>query len=164
MKCKQVENLIIDADEETFNERVKSDLENHIRSCSSCANLVKNIKSIRDNEKRLTTIEPSSSLVKDTLELCHLELNQKDQVVTSFSQSKLEAPNFIWATIIAIVIFSIIWFFPVLKELIKENIISDHTIWIFVIIVQNIIMLLFAPLIFNKIKQKQQPFNKIVFS
>jgi hypothetical protein len=163
MKCKQAELLIIDSNEKDFKEIVKLELENHIRSCHSCATFVKKINSIRTNPKRLINVEPSDSLIESTLELCHLELKQKDQIVTSLPRPKLTTPNYIWATIIAIVTFSIIWFFPVLKKLIQENIISDHTIWFFVIIIQNIIMLLFAPIIFKKTRQKQQSFNEIVF-
>ena len=164
MKCKQVENLIIDADGETYNERSQLELENHIRSCPSCTTFVKNINSIRTNPKILVNVEPSDPLVESTLECCHMELKQKEQIISSRSGPKLTTPNYIWASIIAIVTFSIIWFFPILKELVQENIISDHTIWFFIIIIQNIIMLLFAPIIFKKIRQKQQSFNEIVFS
>lgn len=158
MKCKQAEKLIINSQE--MNASKKIELENHLKSCPNCSNFMKRFNSITNGSKRLTTIEPSDLLVQTTVEYCHSELSQKNQVVSIFVQSKIPTPTFIWAAIIAILTVSIIWFFPILKDFLQKNIIYDQTVWIFVIIIQNIIMLLFSPLIINKLKPKQHVYNQ----
>jgi len=159
MRCKHAEKLIMDSQEIDLQEDKKQELNNHIQSCHICSNFVNNLNSIRDKTKMLPNVEPSDLLVQKTLEYCHAELSQKNHKASIFSQSKIPTPKFIWAAIIAIITISLIWFFPILKDFFVSDIISKQTVWIFSIIIQNSIMLLFAPLIIKKLKIKQQIYN-----
>jgi hypothetical protein len=98
-------------------------------------------------------------LVRTTLDYCHAQWSQNNQITSIFFQAKITTPKFIWAAVMAILTVSFIWFFPILKDLFVSDIISKQTVWIIGIILQNIIMLLFAPLIIKKLKIKQQMFN-----
>ena len=118
---------------------------------------------MRENIEVIKTQQPSKSLTTSTLEQCFSEINQRKSTLKHFSFFKVDmpTPNFIWAAIIAIITISLFWFFPVLNELILEKTIHEQTVWVITIIMQNIIMLIFAPVILNKCRSEQKKLNYI---
>jgi hypothetical protein len=158
MKCKDVEKVIIALSAHEVDETTKAEIENHVDSCPNCSKFQQNLNVMKDRIRKIDFPEPSNSLISKTLELCHSELNRQRQnsLHLQLIPDTMPTPNFIWAAVVAIVTISIVWFFPVLKEFILGQHYSEQTIWVLTIVVQNVIMLLLAPIILRRVRLKEK--------
>ena len=154
MRCKQAEKLLIEAAQIDLAPVIKTKLDAHILSCPKCASFSKNFEMIREGIENIKTPGPTMELLKMTGVLCHNELIEQAEAVISESSHRLttKTPRLVWAALGAFVILTIVWAFPILKNLATDQTITQQTIVVIAIIIQNLIMLLFVPILFRSLK------------
>ncbi|UCE07038.1 MAG: hypothetical protein JSW07_03090 [bacterium] len=151
MRCKQAEKLIIEVSQAKLDSDIKVELDAHVLNCQQCASFRENLQMIREGINKIKAPEPSKDLLERTGALCHSEIIGKSE---SFHPATIKTPKFVWVAFGALLILTIAWAVPVLKEVVKSQIITRQAILIITIIVQNLIMLLFSPVLLRRLKLK----------
>jgi len=151
MRCKQAEKLIIELSQTELDSDIKSELDTHVLNCAKCASFRENLQMIHQGIKKIKAPDPSQDLLEKTGAFCHSEIIGQAE---SFHRATIKTPKFVWVACGALLILTIAWAVPVLKEVVKSQIITRQAILIITIIVQNLIMLLFSPVLLRRLKLK----------
>lgn len=156
MKCKQAEKLIIEWSQTGLDPLNKAKLDAHILSCPKCSSFSEHLYKIHRGINKMKAPEPSMKLLEKTSALCHRELMRQSRVFSFENSRQLTAktPKLIWTALGASLVLIIVWAFPILKEFVNEQIITQRTIYVITIIIQNILMLFFAPVLLRSMKLK----------
>ncbi len=151
MNCKQVEQLIIESTEIELDPKTKRELEIHILTCPKCLGFREHFEKIRLSLNRIPMPTPSSQLLEKTMDQCHAELIKQDEafVLGGIPVKRANTPGWILVALAGLVVLSIITALPGLRDFIKDHPVSNFTIIVAIILIQNIIMLLFTPILFR---------------
>jgi len=157
MKCKQVEKIILEDAQKELQAKTKLSFEAHLTKCDKCLRFVKHYNGLRLGLKKLKTPSPSEKLVEGTKMLCYEKLLKEKEVISLTAQksSQNEAPLTVWIAFILLVGLTLIWAFPVLKDYVEDQLITKHTVYLLMIVVQNILALIFAPILLRIFKFKK---------
>lgn len=149
MNCKQAEQLIIDSTEIELDPKTKNELDIHILTCPKCLSFRVDFQAIRLRLKRIPMPTPSSQLLEKTMERCHTELIKQDEalVLGRIHAIPVTTPRWILIALAGLVVLSIITALPGLTDFIKNHSVSNYIIIAAIILIQNIIMLLFTPIL-----------------
>jgi len=164
MKCKDIQQLIIDSSQEELSSYKLALIEKHLQICSNCATFRDDIKNIRANLKNLPVFNPSPDFLKQTQSRCQTEIAKAhiiDQKASSRTTSSSTVPSYIWAALA--VLISITGLF-VLLQIINIKIsqpLSFQNILVLSLIIQNTVMLFFTPILIKKYRVKNHDFKQI---
>lgn len=161
MKCKQAKKLIIEASQTELDPKIKAELDEHVLNCAKCGSFRENLQMILEGIENIKAPKPSIELLNETSALCYSELiGQSETFISeSFHRLTTKTPKFVWIALGALLILTISWAVPVLKDAAKSQILSRQAMLVITIIVQNIIMLLFSPVLLRSLKLKSKWFN-----
>ena len=151
MKCRECQKWLIEADEESRNPRVLSEMREHISQCDACAGLETHLRIIRDGITGMDVAKLPVELDQQTRMLCqsHLAAGKPSRIKYA-SRSAHSTPKFIWAILIGLTILSSIWIVPVLKDFQLGDPLTLKTGTALAFLLQNSLMLFFTPLLLRQ--------------
>lgn len=163
MKCKDVERWIIAVSEESPEEGKLSQVEEHIVNCPGCARFEEDLKKIRLHIQKTKAPVLSEELIHRTRLMCHAAMKASSPTEKSFI-SRIKAasiPVYIWIALVSLVVLTVILMLPLLKELAAEDLLSLQAVVTLSLMIQNAVMLFFAPLILRKFRGKSHRLNMV---
>ncbi len=160
MKCKQIEKAIIDSFEEKGVIALSDEIKNHIEQCEDCAGFIKNYQHSKTHFEVLPQPKPSESLVETTLAVCYEELAMAEKVAAP-PQQKLKTPLFIWVMFVFSIVMTILWAIPVLNDYANDQVVTNNLVWLSVIVIQNVLMLFFSPVLLRRFRMDVSEFKVI---
>ena len=152
MRCQDAQRLMLDGLEGTMNEDILSALEEHVRRCPECARFRSDFEGIRTGLKGRPLPEPPLDLVERTKVLCLAELDAcgSDQETSRVEIRAAALPKFIWAALAALTAFTLIFVVPRIEDIKLDEALTFETALTFALLVQNAVMLFFAPVLIRK--------------
>ena len=154
MRCKQVEKIFIDASESELDKRTKAEIEQHVLSCQRCQSFAKSLNWMRSELKQFQIASPADKLLQQTRSLCYDELRAK-AVISGKAGMQMwgsPTPKFVWVALVAILVLTQVLVFPLFTDTTENQIISFPGIMALILVIQNITMLISAPLLLRKFK------------
>ena len=155
MRCRKVEKLIISSLDEQLDEQMKNAIEEHLSNCQKCSKFREDIIAMRKSIESFFLPEPPAELLERTQLACENQLGisklKKKAGLTNIRF--LTLPWYIWAASAGVVIFTLIWAFPYVKDFLVDEVITYNTTMVFSLIIQNLTMLIFAPLLIKRYKR-----------
>jgi len=163
MQCQQVEKLLLDQAEALQAPEVTSAVQAHLATCPDCRQFAAQLQVLRGAIPTLKKPTASASLIERTLERCHQEMAQLRVKPSSIKVQPhfLPLPKPVIITLILLMALSVSWVIGVITHTIKNQQIDQHTLWVLFFFIQNIMMLLLAPLLINRFRK--QFIQNIVF-
>ncbi len=167
MRCKDVESLIISADERVLDSREQQSLKQHLKSCTRCADFMKFWNELQQPIGNMPIPPLPAELEESVRLLCIEKINRLEQSPDfgRFEQlSYAPIPWSIWAalTVLVIVTFGLIT--PEIESFWQNQKITGWTVVAFVLILQNAIMLFFAPVILRLYRSRSASFHRMKHS
>jgi uncharacterized membrane protein len=161
MKCKQAEKIIIEEIQNKLDVNTKSKFESHLFQCPKCLNFKENHNDLRLGLKKLQTPSPSGKLVEQTKTLCYEKLLRQDESLTIADQKSKanETPLTVWIAFTVLLGLFLFWALPVLKDYVEDQVVTKNTIYLLMIVIQNVIALIYAPVLFRIFKLKKLSIN-----
>lgn len=161
MKCKDIENLIIESGTVVLEERVKSEVDRHIKNCAQCSRLEEEMAGIRNALLQESQPALPQNLDERTYRLCRAEIlsPHKEGGVLSQKAWLKSIPFSIKAAFISLIVLTVIWTVPLLRELKLEESFSVAAIILLSLIFQNTVMLIFSPLLLRRFRTKRTRFD-----
>jgi len=166
MRCKEYEYLIIESSERDLTDGEQQRINKHCSHCENCSRFKKNIEEIRISLKRSILPAVPTYLDEKTEILCRNEINRKK---LTYKQEKkafwAPVPGYIWAAFILLTILTSLLLFSGLKTINSDHQLSQWTIFMLTIVLQNAVMLFLLPVIILRYKAKQgiSNLNKLEF-
>lgn len=161
MKCKQVEIAIVDSFEEKSVVSLSDDVKNHIKQCDNCDEFFKYYRQLKVEFEVLPQPMPAENLTENTLSRCHDELTLTENVAKSQQTREAKTPLFIWFLFGFVILMIFFWAIPVLRDYAHEQVVSNNLIWLTVLITQNLLILMFSPVLFRRYRMDKSEFKMI---
>jgi len=161
MKCKDVERWFVAVSEESPEEDKLAQVEEHVAHCAECICFEEDLKKIRLLIQKTKAPVPSEELIDRTRLMCHAAMKTPHSTEIGFI-SRIKAasiPAYIWLALVFLVVLTVILMLPLLKELAAEDILSLQAVVTLSLMIQNAVMLFFAPLILRKFRGKSHRLN-----
>ena len=162
MRCKDIERLIIaSSDEDLSSEELKA-IEQHVGLCPHCARFQEELGKIRTGIKAMPVPELSAGLNKSTRSRCYAEMKKLREAALEKRSSRTlsrSIPVYVWATLFALTLLTMVIIFPVIREIRFDQTLSFKAAAVLTIIIQNAVMLFFAPILIRKYRSKKEYFN-----
>jgi anti-sigma factor RsiW len=161
MKCKDIENLVIESSSERLDEETKEEMERHMKDCVRCARLEEEMAGIRNAFPRQSRPALPQDLDERTYQLCRTEMTspQREGEVFGGKAWLKSIPFSIKAAFISLIVLTVIWTVPLLRELKLEESLSVAAIILLSLIFQNTVMLIFSPLLLRRFRMKRARFE-----
>jgi hypothetical protein len=163
MKCKDIERLVIESSSERQDRSRMAEVEKHIEHCAACARLKEDLENMRNVLERMPQRPLPEDLDKKTYQMCRAELKTllaegKPARVWSWSRS---IPTYIKVALISLLVLTVLWTASLLRDFRLEESLSVSTIIVLSLIIQNAMMLLFAPLLLRRFRSKKSQFENL---
>jgi anti-sigma factor RsiW len=165
MRCKDIERLIIaSSDEDLSSEELKA-IEQHVGLCAHCARFQEELGKIRKGIKAMATPELSADLAENTRLRCYAEMKkQREAALEKRSSRSLSRPIpvYVWITLFVLTLLTMVIIFPVIREIRLDQTLTFKAAAVLTLIIQNAVMLFFAPILIRKYRSKREHFNGMV--
>jgi hypothetical protein len=161
MKCNQAEKLIIELSQTWLDPAIKAELDAHVLDCPKCTSFREKFQMIQQGIDKIKHPDPSLALLDRTIAFCHDELIGQDEihVVEKYHSEAIRIPKFVWIAFGALLIFTIAWAVPVIKEAVKYQVFTRQAIIVIIMIIQNLMMLIFSPVLLRRLGLKSNDIN-----
>ena len=147
MKCKDVERMIMDLSEENLGKDQMEEIQRHVSGCARCARLEGELREIRIHLQKIPSLIPSEKFFEHTRRLCHAKLNAPS------------VPKFIWGAFATLLVLTSVLMLPLARELMQDQPLSFPTLSILILMVQNLVMLFFAPVLIQRFRIRKKDFT-----
>ena len=156
MKCKQAEKLIIELSQTGLDPAIKAELDAHVFDCPKCTSFREKFQMIHQGIDEIKYPDPSTAILEKTIALCHDELIEQDEIYgfEKYHPETIRIPRFVWYAFGMLLILTVAWGVPVIREVVKSQIITRQAIMVLTVIVQNLMMLIFSPVLLRRLKLK----------
>ncbi len=165
MRCKNIERLIIASwDEDLSPEELKA-IEQHVGRCAHCARFREELGKIRTGIKAMPTPELSPDLAENTRLRCYAEMKKQQEAARERRSSRTLSrpiPVYVWATLFVLTLLTMVVILPVVKEIKFDQTLSFKAAAVLTLIIQNAVMLFFAPILIRKYRSNREYFNGMV--
>ncbi len=161
MRCKHVQQLIIDATDRPLTNEEQTGMEEHILQCGGCARFQSTFASLRQGISVLPCPAPSAALDRDTRDLCRGARLASLYFTTDPALSKWQAlaiPIFIWAALPVLIILTALLMAGGLQDFLNENV-SFLSASFLALLLQNAVMLVFAPILIRTLRHKRSGYS-----
>lgn len=149
MNCDDVAILL--ACEDDLDQDKRQEIERHISCCQQCAVFETDVKRIRGHCQKIVVPIPSDEFFENTRFLCHAKLQRSS------------IPKYIWIALGALLILTGILMLPLAMEIMADRPLSFPAIGLLFLLLQNLLMLFFAPVLIKKIRfQKKDLINGLI--
>ena len=146
MRCRDCESHLMDGREELLGEGLKRDLEAHLERCPSCRSLKNDLELLRTSVPGLAAPPLSPALEERVRVLCHDEIEKLERRAAKPSGAPA-LPGFFWPVVGAIFVLTFVALIPGLIDFFRDGTWTYRTTLALVLVVQNVLTLLFAPVI-----------------
>lgn len=155
MNCKQLKKLLIDNAEDIKSGK-DAEVEAHVSTCTECEQFYSSLMSIRDSVNNAKYPVLPNKLANKTLNQCHkkLLLKKNKNFTSQLWVNYHMVPQIVWIAIAIVIVLTISWVFPRIAEAVKNQNFTYYTGWIVILLIQNIVMLIFTPLLLHQFKVK----------
>jgi hypothetical protein len=158
MRCKDIELLIIDSSDGNLSLEELSAIERHVSHCALCARFQDELEKIRMGVKTIPQPILPPDLAQKTRLRCQAEISQ--QPATATKNAKLipsdPIPKYVWAALLPLILLTVFALAPTLKEIRLDQTLTFASAAALTIIIQNAVMLLFAPILIRRRQWKKQ--------
>lgn len=162
MRCKNIERLIIASrDEDLSSEELKA-IEQHVGLCAQCARFREELEKIRTGIKALPTPELSPELAENTRLRCYAEMKKQREAAQekrSLRALSRPIPVYVWATLFVLTLLTMVIILPAIREIRFDQTLSFKAAAVLTLIIQNAVMLFFAPILIRKYRSKSEYYN-----
>lgn len=157
MRCKNIERLIMaSSDEELSPEEIKA-VEEHLAGCTHCAQLRDDLKKIWMGVKSMPKPVLPPDLVEKTRQVCYSEWKKQSEAAKSALRvSPSPIPIYVWAVLIVLTVLTMFITIPVISEIKLDEPLTFKSAAVLALIIQNAVMLFFAPILIRKYRSKKQ--------
>ncbi len=159
MKCKDIERLVIASSDKLPDSKQLHAIHLHVEHCIKCSRLKEDIESLRSLLQQRTNLALPEDLDKRTYQKCLSEIQslQKNTQRGKFRQQMQSIPIHMKVVFISLLVVMGIWIFSFLKDfgIGGGDTLSMPMIFGLFFIIQNVMMLLFAPLLIRRFKTKK---------
>ncbi len=163
MRCKDIELLIIDSSDEDLSLEELSAIEKHVAHCALCARFRDDLKDIRMGIKTMPQPVLPPDLAQKTRLRCQAEMSQ--QPAAAKKTAKLipsdTIPKYVWAALLPLILLTVLVIVPIFKEIRLDQTLKFTSAAALTIIIQNAVMLLFAPILIRRRHGKKQDIRGI---
>ena len=163
MRCKDIERLIIESSDEDLSLEELSTIEKHVARCALCARFQDELEKIRMGVKTIPQPLLPPDLAQKTRRRCQAEISR--QFAAASKIAKLipsdPIPKYVWAALLPIILLTVLVIIPELIEIRLDQTLKFTSVAAFTIIIQNAVMLLFAPILIRRRRWKKQDIRGI---
>lgn len=156
MTCEEIKKLLVDCKPQQMSKQDQQNLAEHISHCRGCFAFQQELRLIRQSLETLQRPVLPLSLDKKTRERCCNEL-LSGSTKKKFSPVYLKwprVPKMVWAALIVLTVFTLILIAPFWGELANDDPLSPRTLFSIIVISQNVLMLMLAPLLLQRYGKK----------
>ena len=152
MRCRDVERLIIGTSKPEPGAEDRLAVEDHVKQCSKCADLLCDWQDLQGNLKSTTGPHVSAELDERVRALCHAELDSLPvRHIGSGFRITPKIPWFVYAALAVLAFLTVVVLAPGAEALFRTYKITSETTLAFVLILQNVLMLFFAPIVLGRL-------------
>ncbi len=163
MRCKDIEHLIIESSDEDLSLEELSTIEKHIAYCALCARFQDELEKIRIGVKTIPQPILPPDLAQKTRLRCQAEMNQRPAAASKIARliPSDPIPKYVWAALLPLILLTVFVLAPTLKEIRLDQTLTFTSATALTIIIQNAVMLLFAPILIRRRRWKNQDIRGI---
>ena len=163
MRCKDIERLIIDSSDEDLSAEELRTIEKHVARCALCARFQDDLEKIRMGVKTIPQPALPPDLAQKTRLRCHTELSQQPAATARIGKliPSDPIPKYVWAALLPLIFFTVILIVPIFKEIRLDQTLTFASVVALTIIIQNAVMLLFAPILIRRRRWKKKDIRGI---
>ena len=163
MRCKDIERLIIDSSEEDLSPEELSAIEKHVARCELCARFRDDLEKVRTGIKTMPQPVLRPDLAQKTRLRCLAEMDREPGAATKIARltPSEPVPKYVWAALFPLIFFTVILIVPVFKEIRLDQTLTFASVVALTIIIQNAVMLLFAPILIRRYQWKKQNIRSV---
>ncbi|MBN1274388.1 MAG: zf-HC2 domain-containing protein [Candidatus Aminicenantes bacterium] len=156
MRCKDCQYLFIESSERELTEMEREKLEEHIMHCPECTRFKESLEGIRLSLRNASSPLFSQDLHEKTGRLCRENISKQRPLFLErrFSPG-LRVPAFVWAALLFVIVLTAVLLYTGFEDLNLEEPVTWKTIALISLILQNALMLFFAPVIFRRYGKKR---------
>lgn len=157
MRCKHVQQLIIDATDRPLSNGERMGMGEHIHQCEGCARFHSTFATLRRGISELPCPTPSGDLDRDTHDLCRGARLASLHFAADPALSKWQAlaiPKFIWASLPILIFLTALLMAGGLQDILNQNV-SFLSATFLALLLQNAAMLVFAPILIQALRRKR---------
>lgn len=149
MRCQDIERLMFEASERELSRGEQLAVDRHLARCAACASFRNYWEEIQFSLQSASEPKLPSGLEERVRLACHEELNSKLRRLTwpALRTPSAPVPWPIWAALAALIILTLAFLIPGIEEFLEKQSFSLRTDFVLVLILQNALMLFFAPII-----------------
>ncbi len=159
MKCKDIERLVIASSGRLPDSKQLNAIHLHVEHCLRCSRLKEDVESLRSLIQQRPDLDLPEDLDKKTYQKCLSEIQslQKNKQKVKLRQPLQSIPKYMKGVFIFLLVVMVIWFFSFFEDfgIGGGESLSMPTIFGMFLIIQNAMMLLFAPLLIRLIRSKK---------
>jgi anti-sigma factor RsiW len=158
MRCKDIERLIIDSSDEDLSQEELNAIEKHIAHCALCARFRDDLKKIRMGVKAMPQPVLPPDLAQKTRVRCHAEISRRPTAAPKISRliPSYPIPKYVWAVLLFLILLTVLIIVPELTEIRWDQSLTFTSVVALSIIIQNALMLLFAPILIRRRRGNKQ--------
>ncbi len=163
MRCKDIERLIIDSSDKDLSLEELSTIEKHIAHCALCACFRDDLEKIRMGVKTIPQPVLPPGLAQKTRLRCQAEMNRGPAAASKIAKliPSDPIPKYVWAALLPLILLTVFVLAPTLKEIRLDQTLTFTSAAALTIIIQNAVMLLFAPILIRRRRWKNQDISGI---
>ncbi len=163
MRCKDIERLIIESSDEDLSLEELSAIEKHVACCALCARFQDEFEKIRMGVKTMPQPILPPDLAQKTRLRCQAEISQQPAAVTKIAKliPSDPIPKYVWAVLLPLILLTVLVIVPIFKEIRLDQTLTFASAVALTIIIQNAVMLLFAPILIRRRRWKNQDIRGI---
>ncbi|NIM89774.1 MAG: hypothetical protein GTO17_02375 [Candidatus Aminicenantes bacterium] len=163
MRCQDIERLIIEYSERKLSQEELGAIEEHLAQCTACTCFEKDFKNIRISLQKMSPLTPPSELERRIRDMCQEELSSRlaaeKQRVSLTHPSHV--PWIIWVALVSLIVLTALLLVSLFKNIGLNQPLSFGDAFILAVILQNAVMLFFAPVIIRKYQTQSRSFRLI---
>jgi len=146
MRCRDCENHLTDGREAVLGESLKRELAAHLESCPACRALKDDLKRLRASASGLAAPPLPAALERRVRALCRDEIGKLERQEAE-RRKRPSLPAFFWPAFGALFVLTVATLLPGLSDFFRDGEWTSRTTLALVLVVQNVLTLLFAPII-----------------
>ena len=154
MQCKEYENQLIEASERTLSQDELAEMAEHTDFCHACVRFRDDLSKIRSSLKKMPSPSIPQTLEESTKTLCLERLKKRER-----QKNLPHIPSLIWTALILLTALTAVVLFLVIKDFKMELPLSRKSVAVLILLMQNAVMLFFAPIILRKFRSQEKQWS-----